>query len=187
MVVPPALKRGAWVGAAVVAAAVIIALAFHGRRPDPGLARFEAAGVMLHMPPERITEVVVSRDGRSWRFTRGDTYGWTPAPGTPALRDDMAARIESGLRFLHASAPQRVMARETLAGTPLAEMGLDPPHYAVSASASGAPPLTVEFGALNAQGLAQYARVGGRDEILLLPGFVGEPWDALTRAPARLN
>ncbi len=178
----PALKRAAWVGAAAVAAGAILALALHGRRPDPGLVRFEAAGVMVQVPPERVTEVVVARGDRRWRFTRTDGRGWTAAPGTPRLDEDVAARIESGLRFLHVSAPQRVMAREEFPGTPLAELGLGPPRYSVSVSSSAGAPLTVEFGALNPQGLGQYARVKGRDEILLLPSFVGEPWETVTGA-----
>jgi len=40
----------------------------------------------------------------------------------------------------------------------------------------GAAPFTIEFGALNPQGPAQYARMTGRAEILLLPSFVCEPW-----------
>ena len=182
MVVASALKRVAWMGAVVVAAGVILVLSLHGRRPDPGLVRFEAAGVMVQVPPARVTEVVVTRDDRRWRFARTDGRGWTAAPGMPPLSEDVAARIESGLRFLHVSAPQRVMAREEFSGTPLAELGLDPPRYSVSVSASVGAPLTVEFGALNPQGLAQYARVQGRGEILLLPSFVGEPWETVSGA-----
>ena len=89
-------------------------------------------------------------------------------------------RLDSGLRFLHVSAPQRVMRPQEFSGTPLAEFGLDPPRYAVSVHGATAEPFTVQFGGTNPQGLAQYARVGGRDEIVLLPRFVGEQWEAAT-------
>jgi len=53
----------------------------------------------------------------------------------------------------------------------------------VAVRAPGGETFTIEFGGLNAQGLAQYARVTGRDAIVLLPRFVGEPWQALAGAP----
>lgn len=172
-----ALKRAAWVAAAMAAAVAIVIPASHGRRPDPGLVRFQEAGVMVAVPPERVSEVVVSRGERRWRFTRTKGNGWTEAAGMPSLSEGTAARLDSGLHFLHVSAPQRVMRAEEISGTPLAELGLDPPRFSVSVRPEAATPITVEFGGLNPQGLAQYARVKGRDEILLLPRFVGEPWE----------
>jgi hypothetical protein len=182
VVAPPALTRALWVTVAVVAAAVLAVLATHGRRPDPSLARFEPAGVMVQIPPERIAEVTLSRDGRRWRFARADGGAWAAA-GAP-LDADVAVQVERGLRFLHVSAPQRVLRPTELSGTSLAELGLDPPRYLVAVGSATGPAFTVEFGALNAQGLAQYARLRGHDEILLLPAFVGEPWDVIARSPA---
>ncbi len=173
------LKRYAWAGAAVLAAAIIAALALHGRRPEPGLVRFEAGGVMLHIAPERVREVRVTAGDRRWTFTRVDAGGWTVA-GAAVVSRDWTSRIESGLRFLHVSTPQSVLAPDEFAGTPAAEFGLDPPRYLVSVRAPGSEPFTVRFGSGNAQGLAQYARVVGRDELFLLPRFVGEPWEAVT-------
>ena len=71
----PALKRAVWMGAAVLAAGVIIALASYGRRPDPSLAPFETAGVMLQISPDSVTEVVVSQGERRWRFERASSKG----------------------------------------------------------------------------------------------------------------
>jgi hypothetical protein len=177
------LKRARWIFAAAAAAIVIIVLASHGRRPDPGLVRFQPAGVTLLMPPERLSEVVVSRGNHSWRFTRSEGTGWKAAVGMPPLSESDVARLESGLRFLHASAPLRVMTREELTGTPLAELGLDPPRFAVSVRSLAEGPITVEFGELNPQGLAQYAHVIGRTDVLLLPSFVGEAWQHLIGGP----
>jgi len=56
MVATPALKRAAWVGAAGLAASLIIILAWHGRRPDPGLVRIEPGGVMVHLRLEDVVE-----------------------------------------------------------------------------------------------------------------------------------
>jgi hypothetical protein len=163
-VAAPALKRYAWPAAAALAAAAIAALALSGSRPEPGLVRFEAAGVMLHIAPERVREVRVTAGGRQWQFTRARADEWR--------------RIEGGLRLLHVSAPQRVMARDEFAGTPAAEFGLDPPRYTVSVHTADADAFVVQFGSANAQGLAQYARISGRGELFLLPRFVGAEWEA---------
>jgi hypothetical protein len=175
----PALKRALWLAAALLAAGVIVALALHGSRPDPSLARFEAAGVMLSIPPDTVTEVIVSQGERRWRFERADnSHPWNAAPRSPS-GDNAGARIESGLRFLHASAPQRVLQPEETAGIAPSEFGLAPPRFSVFVRSSAAKPFSIDFGALSPQGLAQYAHVSGRPQILLLPSFVGEPWDAL--------
>lgn len=173
-------------GGVVLAAGVIIALALYGHRPDPSLARFEATGVMLAVPPDTVTEVVVSQGERRWRFERATSKAWTAAPG-PTLGESVGAesvgsRVDGGLRFLHVSAPQRVLKPEEVAGIPSSEFGLEPPRFSVSVRSRGAAPFNIEFGALNPQGLAQYARLTGRPEILLLPSFVGEQWEAVMKA-----
>lgn len=177
----PALRGAMWVGGVVLASGVIIALALYGHRPDPSLARFEAAGVMLTVQPDAVTEVVVSQGERRWRFERATSKAWTAAPGPP-LGESVGSRIDSGLRFLHVSAPQRVLQPEEVAGTPPSEFGLEPPRFSVSVCSRGAAPFNIEFGARNSQGLAQYARLTGRAEILLLPSFVGEQWEAVMKA-----
>lgn len=170
-----------WTGAAVLAAGVIIALASYGRRPDTSLAPFEAAGVMLLIPPETITEVVVSQGERRWRFERASPKGWAAGPGSP-LGESVGARLDSGLRFLHVSAPQRVLQPQEVAGIAPSEFGLEPPRYSVSVRSPAAAPFNIDFGALSPQGPAQYARVTGRAEILLLPSFIGEQWEAVMGA-----
>ena len=170
-----------WVGGVVLAAGVIIALASYGHRPDPSLARFEAAGVMLTVKPDTVTEVVVSQGERRWRFERVTSKAWTAAPGA-LLAESVGTRVDSGLRFLHVSAPQRVLQPEEVAGIPPSEFGLEPPRFSVSVRSRGAAPFNIEFGTRNPQGLAQYARLTGRAEILLLPSYVGEQWEALMTA-----
>lgn len=175
------MRRAAWIGAAVVSAGVIVSLASHGHRPDPGLVRFEAAGIMLAIPPETVGEVVVSAGARRWRFERAGAGGWVASPASPGGAR-VAAHLDRGLRFLHVSAPQRVLAPAEIGAIAPSEFGLDPARYSVAVRSAGSAPFTVEFGARNPQGLAQYARVAGRREILLLPGFVGEEWEAVIGA-----
>jgi hypothetical protein len=178
-VAAPALRRLAWIGAALLAAGTIFTLATHGRRPESGLARFEPAGVMVEIQPERVREVEVASGAQRWRFARAAEDRWTALDATqpPA---DWASRIDAGLRFLSVSAPQRVMRREEYAGTPLSEFGLAPPRFVVRVQTSDTAPVVIEFGSSNPQGLAQYARVAGRTELFLLPRFVGEQWEKAT-------
>jgi hypothetical protein len=172
----------AWAAGVVLAAGTIIALAFHGERPDPSLVHFEPAGVMLSIAPDTVVEVVVSRGQRRWRFERAGANGWAAAPGPP-LAESVGTHLDTGLRFLHVSAPQRVLQPDEVAGISPSEFGLAPPRYSVSVRATGTPSFEIEFGALSPQGLAQYARVTGHAEVLLLPSFIGEQWEAVMGAP----
>jgi hypothetical protein len=163
----------------VVATTAIFTLALHGRRPDSGLVRFEAAGVMVHIAPERVREIELTAGERHWRFARVPTGGWSvTGPRLPST--DWPSLIDEGLRFLSVSAPQRVMTRDEYAGTSPGEFGLGPARYAVLVRAPETEPFAIEFGSFNALGLGQYARVAGRAELFLLPRFVGEPWETAT-------
>ena len=179
MVAASALKRAVWVGVVGFAAGLIIVLAWHGRRPDPGLVRFEPGGIMLHLRLEDVVEVQVIAGNHHQSFARSHTGMWsTVSAPVPA---EMVQHLERGLRFLHVSAPQRVISPEEYSETPLAEFGLAPPRYIVVVRTATSVPFVVQFGDVNPQGLAQYARIGESADILLLPRFVGEPWEALVQ------
>jgi len=182
VVAAPTLRRATWTVVVVAAAGTIVVLAFHGRRPDPSLARFEPAGIMLAIAPETVVEVALSRGRDRWRFTRAGVGAWKSAAGPP-LAEDRSARLDSGLRLLHGSKPQRILQPEEIAGVSPSEYGLAPPRYSVSVRAAAGPAFEVEFGALSPQGQAQYARVIGHAEVLLLPSFVGEQWEVVMGAP----
>lgn len=175
----PALRRLAWPAAALAAAGLLAALALHGERPGAGLARFEPKGPMVALAPSDVTAVeIATAGGAPRRFVRGERGGWRAA-GAARAEGAPAEEIEAGLRFLHGSAPQRVLAPEDLTGTPLSEIGLAPPRLVVSVFARGdaAAPFRIELGAPNPLGLARYARVQGRSEILLLSRYVAEAWE----------
>jgi len=181
-VAAPALRTLAWAGAALAAAGALVGLALQGERPEAGLSRFQPAGVMVDRDPARAAAVELSRDGRRWRFQRAPT-GWAAAPGGAAGPPDPAPALELGLRLLHGSVPQRVMDPEESRAMDLAEVGLAPPVLAVKVEFRGEAPFTVELGHRNPQGLARYARVAGRGEVLLLNAFVADPWLSLSEAP----
>jgi hypothetical protein len=181
-VAAPPVRTWAWIAGAAVAGGVLLAIALHGERPDAGLARYHPNGVMVAVPTERVAAVEVRRAGRIWRFSRTPT-GWTavpePAPGTR----DPTPLVDLGLRLLHGSVPQRVMAGEEVRALTLSEVGLDPPVLTVRAEVPGVAPFTIDIGGPNPQGLARYARVAGREEIVLLNHYVADPWQTLTEAP----
>jgi hypothetical protein len=176
------VKTWAWIAGAAAAGAALLAIALHGERPDAGLARFQPNGVMVAIPPARVSAVELRRADRTWRFSRTPT-GWTalpdPAPGTR----DPTSLVDMGLRLLHGSVPQRVMAREEARALTLSEVGLDPPVLTVRAEVPGAAPFTIDIGGPNPQGLARYARVAGREEVVLLNRYVADPWQTLTEVP----
>jgi len=179
-----ALKRLGWRRGAVIAAVfALVALALHGRRPDPGVVPFEAAGVMTNLAPASATEVRLLAGEQTWRFLRAPNGTWRRIAPVPAAEADPTPAVENGLRFLHVSAPQRVMTRDEFDGVPLREYGLDPPRYVVSVSDAEGTSFSIAFGWANTQGLAQYARVADRDELVLLPRFTSEPWEALLASP----
>jgi hypothetical protein len=177
------LKNAAWIAAAVVAGGALVALASRGEPSGTGLARFEAAGPMLLLAPERVAAVEVRTGDQRWRFVRTEAGGWAPAAGSPAGAADLSDRVKAGLRFLHVSAPQRVLSRDEVRGLDLAEMGLEPPRLTVTVFSPEGPPFTVSLGGPNPQGLAQYARVDGAEEILLLNRYAGEAWARAVGAP----
>jgi hypothetical protein len=176
VVAAAALRRWAWPAAATVAAAPVAALALHGHRPEPGVVRFEAAGLMREPAPERAREILVTAGARRWRFVRDEDGAWTERGAAGA--EGWARRVDKGLRFLHASAPMRTLAPAEVEGIADREYGLDPPRYTVSVRGPAGAPFVVAFGGVNAQGLGQYARVDGRGEVFLLPRYVGGEWEA---------
>lgn len=172
---PAALRRAGWPVLALAAAGVLVALAIHGRRPGAGFARYEPNGVMVDVALSEVSAVEVVREGRRLRMVRDDGGGWRTV-GSPRAGGVSSEVVERGLRFLHGSAPQRVIAPEEMAGTPLAQIGLAPPRLVVSVLTRSGLTFVVEFGAPNPQGLAHYARVAGRRELLLLNRYVGDTW-----------
>jgi hypothetical protein len=176
VVAPPALRRWLWPVVALTAVTALAVFALTGRRSEPGLARFEAAGVMLAIPVEQVTAVDVRAEGRQWRFERADG-GWRVGAGSAPPAADFSAHVDAGLRFLHVSAPQRRLPAAELETTFLAEFGLDPPRYVVSVQTADARAFAVTFGVANPQGLAQYAQVGAGPDVVLLPRYVGEAWE----------
>jgi hypothetical protein len=157
-------------------------MALSGRmRESQQYVKFEPAGLMRETP-ETIDRVELVAAARRLVFLRAGGRWKTPAAAqVPAA---LVPHLEMSLRFMHVAAPVRVMAREEYAGEPLREFGLEPPRYEVSLYRGTDTVLSTRFGARNPQGILQYVRVDGRDELYLLPVFVGREWELVIEAGA---
>src|SRR5574341_855569 len=143
----------------LVALGLLVAMALTGG--EPGLRNyvpFASRGLMAEAPAG-ITRLELTADGRRVVFVREGSVGWRPdGSGVTTL----ASRLDTGIEFLHVSAPVRTLSAGDYAAGDLAEFGLDPPRFTVTLFAGSRTILTVEFGALNPMKAAQYVRVRGR-------------------------
>lgn len=178
MVAASGVRRWGWPAAAALAASFLAVLAFHGTRPEPGLLRFEAAGVLADWSTAEIVAVELTAAERQVGFRRDAGGQWRSAQNGAPAPADLAQRIETGLTLLRNSSPQR---RDLPAGQ-AAEFGLAPPRLAVLARAADGKSRQIDFGGVNPLGLQRYARVAGEDGIMLLPTFVADPWESVAAA-----
>jgi uncharacterized protein DUF4340 len=171
--VAPRVKLWGWATAAALAAGFLGALAFHGERPEPGLGRFEPAGLLLGWPIEDISALELSTGTEHHSFYRGAGRWRTERADVPL---DLDERIATGLKLLHNSAPERVLA-ESEVGEKLGEFGLEPPRLTLAARTAAGRSVTIRFGGTNPLGLARYTRIEGQREVILLPAFVAQAWE----------
>lgn len=163
-------------GLAIAGLGFLLVMALLGEAPrTQNLVKFEPAGLMRETP-DRIERVELAAGGRHWILARAPGGGWRSGAGVP-LPAPLASHLEMSLQFMHAASPVRSMSRQEYAGESMGEFGLDPPRYVVSLLRGDRPVLVARFGRSNSQGSLQYVRVDGRDELFLLPIFVGREWE----------
>lgn len=158
------------------ALAFLAAMAFTGgRRESPQLVPFQAAGLMA-AAPRQVDRVEIEHEGQHLALVRS-AEGWAmEATGERAL-PPLAGHVETSLKFMHAAAPVRVLERAEWEATPLADFGLAPAAYTIRLSGNGRQILTARLGALNPQRVMQFARVEGREQLYVMPRFVGGEWE----------
>jgi hypothetical protein len=174
-----------WLGptAALLAVGLLTAMVVSGHlRESKQFVKFVPAGVM----PESATEIdrveIRTASGR-WMFERAPE-GWRTAPDGRQLSVSLTAHLEDSIKFMHVSAPIRVMERAEWAALGLGEFGLDPPAYTATLYRRGTEVLGAEFGAPNPQEVLQYMKLEGRDQIYLMSRFIGEEWEKALREAA---
>jgi hypothetical protein len=179
-VAPALLNRWGWPVAALAAIAFLGTLAFNGERKNAGTP-FKPAGLLSTWAMNDVTRVIVTNGAASLSFDRDPGGPWRE--NGAAVTPDLSKRIETGLRFLRNSAPDREIGPEEIGQRSLAEFGLAPARTVVTVTNTEGQSATFRFGAPNPMGLARYGSVEGRSGILLLPSFVGEAWEQLEAAP----
>jgi hypothetical protein len=178
-VVAAAMSRIAWTGAALAAIAFLAALALTGGRGGPGLATFTADG-LLTIPAAETREVDIAGSIGQWNFVRREG-SWRVTQGNPA--PGFEARLEAALTLLRNSGPERLLTDDEVASVDTAQFGLDPPKLRVVVRGPEARTFAISFGTTNLLGISHYARVDGRREIALLPGFVADAWEQVGGTP----
>jgi hypothetical protein len=166
--------------AALLAVGVLAIMVVSGRlREDKQLVRFVPAGV-LPETPDQIDRVELAADGRRWVFVRA-AHGWGVEPGGRPVPAPLGAHLDDSVKFMHVSAPIRVMERAEWAPLGLGEFGLDPPGYTVTLSRRGATVLGAAFGGPNPERVLQYMKLEGRDQVYLMSRFIGQEWEETLR------
>lgn len=163
-----------WTAAAALAVVFLCMLAFQGERPEPGLGRFEPAGLLVDWPSEDIFALELSAGTQHRSFHRAGS-GWRGEEGDASAV--LQQRIATGLKLLRNSAPERIFAAHEIGERTLVDFGLDPPLFTLAARTVEGRSVTIHFGGTNPLGLARYTRIDGRPEVILLPGFVAEAWE----------
>ena len=177
-----ALGRRRWVAPAVALGAVglLVAMVASGHlRENQQLVRATAAGVMTERPAE-IDRIELRRGTEHWSFVRA-ADSWRRAAGEAPVGASLASHLNDSIKFMHVSAPVRVMERTEWTSSGLREFGLDPPGYTAALYRRDAPVVVADFGVANPQQVLQYMKLHGRDEVYLMSRFVGEEWEQALR------
>ena len=169
--------------AALLAVGLLTAMVVSGhRRESKQFVKFAPGGVMPEAPRE-IDRVEMTTSAGRWVFVRAPD-GWrAPLDGRPAP-PSLASHLDDSIKFMHVSAPIRVMERAEWAPFGLREFGLDPPGYSATLYRGGAAVLGAEFGAPNPQKVLQYMKIEGRDQVYLMSRFIGKEWEKALREAA---
>ena len=172
-------RRLAAPAVAVLAVGLLAAMVFTGHvRESRQLVKFAPAGVMPEQPGD-IDKVEMAAGSGRWVFERAKD-GWRARDGRPAPAS-LVSVLDDSIKFMHVSAPIRVMERAEWSAIGLREFGLDPPGYTATLYRRGTPVLGAEFGAPNPQQVLQYMKLGGRDQVYLMSRFIGQEWEKAIR------
>jgi hypothetical protein len=169
-------RRLIGVGAAALATAFLIVMILSGHLREGGqFVRFVAAGVLEESPAD-VDGVQLTAGDRRWVFTRS-ADGWRLEPGSRAVPRSLATHLDDSVKFMHASAPIRVLERPEWAEQGLHEFGLDRPAYVAALYRGQRRLLAAGFGSPNPQKVLQYMRLEGRDQVYVMSRFIGQEWE----------
>jgi hypothetical protein len=178
------IRRAGWPLAAVAAFVFLVALALHGERPEPGLARFKAAGLLTAFAPEEAWEVEIALGSETWRVRRDGSEWRVPASGG-AMPAEASARVDAALRLLRDSGPLRMLAANEVARVPAGDYALGQEALRVMVRGPDGATFAIRFGNRNPMGTARYSQIEGVDGVLLMPAYVAESWEHAVGLPPR--
>jgi len=165
---------------AFLAVGLLVAMVVSGHlRESKQFVKFVPAGVMPESPDE-IDRIEVTTSAGRREYVRASD-GWRAGPAGPFAPRSLASHLNDSIKFMHVSAPVRVMERTEWSPLGLREFGLDPPRYTATLYRRGTAVLAAEFGAPNPQKVLQYMKLTGRDQVFLMSRFVGEEWEQAIR------
>jgi hypothetical protein len=165
---------------ALLAVGLLVIMIVVGQSRENGqFVKFAPAGVMPESPGE-IDRVEMTTSAGRWAFVRAPD-GWRGAADGRPVPSALASRLDDSIKFMHVSAPIRVMERAEWSPIGLREFGLDPPGYTATLYRRGLVVLGAEFGTPNPQQVLQYMKLEGRDQVFLMSRFVGEEWERALR------
>lgn len=167
---------------ALLALGVLAAMVVSGQLPESKqFVKFTPAGVMSEQPAE-IDGVEVRTAAGRWRFVRA-ADGWRD--GARPLPSGLAAHLDASIKFMHVSAPVRVMEPAEWVPIGLREFGLDPPGFVATLYRGETRVLEAAFGAPNPQQVLQYMKLVGHEQVYLMSRFIGAEWEEFIRDSTR--
>jgi hypothetical protein len=165
---------------ALLALGLLAAMVSSGRiRENRQLVKPSVAGVMPESPVE-IDRVELRATTGRWIFVRAP-QGWRVGLEGRPVAASLALHLDDAIKFMHVSAPIRVMERAEWEPVGLREFGLDPPGYTATLYRRDTLVVGAEFGTANPQKVLQYMKLRGRDEVYLISRFVGQEWEQTLR------
>jgi hypothetical protein len=169
--------------AAVLAVGALVAMVVSGHlRESQQLVKFAPAGVMPESPTEIDRVELRAKTGR-WIFVRGPE-GWRAAADGVTVAPSLRTHLDDSIKFMHVSAPIRVMEREEWTPIGLREFGLDPPGYTATLYHHDTRVVEAAFGVPNPQKVLQYMKLEGGERVYLMSRFIGAEWEQALREAA---
>ncbi|HEY4044462.1 MAG TPA: DUF4340 domain-containing protein, partial [Rhodopila sp.] len=172
-------------GAAGLMLATLAAISLSGEWPtDAPLERAESHGILV-LPAAAVARIEIAQGDRRGEFVRTPSGEWLM--DNAHVDAAIAGHLDSALRFLNLSAPDRVLHPGEYSDHRMADYGLDPPRSRVTVVLHDAKTAKVEFGDLTPTQISQYALVEGQTELYLLSRFVGAEWQLALDMAARAS
>jgi uncharacterized protein DUF4340 len=157
---------------------LLLAVVFSGQWPELRSKLSQSSKGLLAIAPSEIEHINI-RSGAERMALRRQAGGWMIDGVEGAASPELAAHIDTALKFLKVSEPSREISAAELGPESFAAFGLDPPAEVAVLETHSVVTATVNFGAANPAGTSHYVRLGGAPTVYLMPRHVTEEWHLL--------